>query len=137
MKVNSVLCEEHGAGESKRRKTHNQVQNIEHNGCFDGPRTEREHSISDQKQNATEPPPLVRIIGHYFQESVENYRRCTESNRSHETRQCEQQRGNIVSDCLSQGAQGVSIPTPNVSTPAPNAANAPIKSKVLVDLFKT
>ena len=41
--------------------------------------------------------------------------------------------GNIVSDCLSQGAHGVSMPTPRVKTPAPTVANAPINSNVLME----
>ena len=43
--------------------------------------------------------------------------------------------GNIVSDCLSQGAHGVSMPNPRVNTPAPIVANIPIKSNVLMDAF--
>jgi len=43
--------------------------------------------------------------------------------------------GNMISDCLSQGAQGVSIPTPRVKMPAPAVANIPIKSNVLTDAF--
>lgn len=41
----------------------------------------------------------------------------------------------MISDGLSQGAQGVSIPTPNVNTPAPPAANAPINSNVRMEAF--
>ena len=41
--------------------------------------------------------------------------------------------GNLELDCLSQGAQGVSIPRPKVITPAPTVANPPIKSNVLID----
>ena len=43
--------------------------------------------------------------------------------------------GNMMSDCLSQGAQGVSMPTPKVNTPAPIVAIAPIKSNVLMEFF--
>ena len=43
--------------------------------------------------------------------------------------------GNIVSDCLSQGAHGVSIPNPRVNNPAPTVANIPIKSNVLTEAF--
>jgi len=43
--------------------------------------------------------------------------------------------GNMVLDCLSQGAQGVSIPTIRVNTAEPPVANMPIKRSVLVDAF--
>ena len=43
--------------------------------------------------------------------------------------------GNLVSDCLSQGAQGVSMPKPRVNIPAPAVANPPIKSNVPIDAF--
>ena len=43
--------------------------------------------------------------------------------------------GNLVSDCLSQGAQGVFIPKPRVKMPAPTVAKLPIKSNVLIDAF--
>ncbi len=43
--------------------------------------------------------------------------------------------GNIVSDCLSQGAHGVSMPSPRVNTPAPTVANVPIRSNVLMEDF--
>ena len=39
-------------------------------------------------------------------------------------------------DCLSQGAQGVSMPTPRVNTPAPNVASAPIKINGLAEVLK-
>jgi hypothetical protein len=44
--------------------------------------------------------------------------------------------GNMALDCLSQGAQGVSMPTPRVNTPAPNVASAPIKINGLAEAFK-
>ena len=44
--------------------------------------------------------------------------------------------GNMALDCLSQGAQGVSMPTPRVNTPAPNVASAPIKINDLAEAFK-
>ena len=39
-------------------------------------------------------------------------------------------------DCLSQGAHGVSMPTPRVNTPAPNVASAPIQINGLAEAFK-
>ena len=43
--------------------------------------------------------------------------------------------GNIVSDCRSQGAQGVSMPMPSVMIPVPIVARTPIKSNVYIDAF--
>ena len=137
MKVNSVLWRRTRGQESQSRKTHNQVQNVEHNGCFNGPRTEREHSISDQEQT---PLNLHHLSGFWVtifsrvwkitvvaQKAIAATKLANVNNKG----------GNIVFDFLSQGAQGVSMPVPNVSTPAPKAANAPIKSRVFVEFFKT
>ena len=44
--------------------------------------------------------------------------------------------GNMVLDCLSHGAHGVSMPTPKVNTPAPNVASAPMKSNGLAEALK-
>ena len=44
--------------------------------------------------------------------------------------------GNMVSDCLSQGAHGVSIPKPRINTAAPVVANPPIKNNVEEDSLR-
>jgi len=44
--------------------------------------------------------------------------------------------GNIVLDCLSQGAHGVSIPKPRINTAAPVVANPPIKNNAEADFFR-
>jgi hypothetical protein len=42
----------------------------------------------------------------------------------------------MVSDCLSQGAHGVSIPKPRINTAAPVVANPPIKNNVEEDSLR-
>jgi len=49
-------------------KTYDEVQKIEHDGRFSGPRTKRVHSVSDQKQYAADPPPLIWVAGHHLKQ---------------------------------------------------------------------
>ena len=69
------------------------MEEVEHDGCFDGSRAKREDPIDGEEQSAAGSPPCVRLDGQGPQNGVVNHCKRTEGERSKKTGECEQEWG--------------------------------------------